>query len=91
MFYPQYLAYIPQIPICSPEPPADPVRDWLFDALDERRHEAFALQNRLFAAPDDGEYARLKRLLAQNKAAQAALYRDIVQLDCTAPCRWSVR
>lgn len=84
MIYDHYFPNMPSRPVAPPEPPEDPVRDRLFDALDALRHEAFALQNQLFAAPG-GERAHLKGLLAQNESAQAALNRDMVRLDWAAP------
>ncbi|KAF5031644.1 hypothetical protein DSECCO2_625620 [anaerobic digester metagenome] len=60
-----------------PSPPCD----GLFEALDTLRHEAFALQNRLFCAPPEA-CARLERLLGHNKAAQAKLRRELSQFNC---------
>lgn len=69
---------IPERPASPPEPVPDPACDRLFDTLDTLRHEAFALQNRLFGAPPEAR-ACFERLLAQNKAAQAALRRELSQ------------
>lgn len=63
---------VPERPANPPEPRANARRDRLFDARDTLRHEAFALQNQLFKAPRH-KRACLKRLLAENQAAQAVL------------------
>ncbi len=67
--------------IDPPEPMPEPERDRLFEALDTLRHGAFALQNRIFSASPEA-CGRLERLLAQNKADQAALRCELSQYDC---------
>lgn len=56
-----------------PEPPSDAKRDRLFEALDALRHESLSLQSSLFKAPPC-QSARLRRRLAENKAAQDKLW-----------------
>ncbi len=63
---------VPERPANPPEPPFDSTRDRLLDRLDTLRHEAFALQNSLFKAPRE-QSNRIKRLLAENSDAQAAI------------------
>lgn len=65
-------------PKSLPEPVPDSACDGLFDALDTLRHEAFALQNRLFKATPE-TCADLERLLLQNKERQAALREELSQ------------
>ncbi len=70
---------VPKRPCEPPEPPCDAGRDRLSDRLDTLRHEAFALQNSLFKAPPE-KAGPIKRLLAENRAAQAEL-RDMLAAE----------
>lgn len=65
-------------PKSLPEPAPDSACDGLFDALDTLRHEAFALENRLYKATPE-MCADYQRLLLQNKEEQAALREDLSQ------------
>lgn len=81
MFYYYYFPPVGERHTDPLELAPNPPRDRLFEALDTLRHEAFALQNRLFCAPPEA-CARLERLLGHNKAAQAELRRELSQLNC---------
>ena len=75
----KYYYYFPnklEQPTSVPEPMSDSACDGLFDTLDTLRHEAFALQNRLFKATPEMS-ADLERLLLQNRAKQAVLRGDL--------------
>lgn len=78
MNYYKIFPVIPEHAIIMPEPMSDPACDRLFDALDTLRHEAFALQNRLFGAPPEAR-DHLERLLSHNEAKQAAIRRNLSQ------------
>ncbi len=76
-----YFPHFPENTIDPPEEPPDPPAQRLFEQLDTLRHEAFALQNRLFTAAPEA-CPRLEQLLAQNETAQNALCRALSQHNC---------